>query len=180
MYNIRGVKLVNKGLIYMQLRESTRRYILLGLIGLIMVGLIVSKVMASNQDEQFAKEDMLYQQASQLFSQGNSSEAAVYIDELLKLQPESEEVNYLGALISASNNKMEKSAILFQKTLDINPYKIEDPVFMLQFGSTLYSVERYEDAKIVLTRCKEAGWAPENYPDYQDRVNELLDSIENM
>lgn len=164
----------------MQLKESTRRYILLGMIGIIVVGLIVAKVLANNQDEQFTVEQTLYQQASQLASQGNYEEAGLYINEVLKSKPDSEAVNYLGALIASNQGEVEQAAILFQKTLDINPYKVEDALFMLQFGEILYNVERYEDAKVVLTRCQEAGWMPESYPGYQERVAELLSSIENI
>ncbi|MBM7609061.1 putative Zn-dependent protease [Lysinibacillus composti] len=152
----------------------------MGIVAFIVLGVIVANVMASKQDKQFSMEDTLYKQATELHSQGNNTEAATYIKELLKLQSESEAVNYLGAVIAASNNEMQQAATLLQKTLDINPYKVEDPMFMLQFGETLYHIERYDDAKIVLTRCQEAGWAPESFPTYQERVAELLSLIENM
>lgn len=163
----------------MQLKESTRRYILLGLIGIVVIGLIVANVLANNQDEQFTNEQTLYQQAVQSANQGNYEDASLYIKEVLKNKPNSEDVNYLGALIATNTGDLKQAAILFQKTLDINPYRVEDALFMLQFGEVLYNVERYEDAKIVLTRCQEAGWAPESYPGYQERVTKLLSAIEN-
>lgn len=162
----------------MQLRESTRRYILLGMVTFIILGVIVAKAMAKSQDEQFATEDLLYQQASQLASEGNFEEASSYINELLKRQPDSEAVNYLGGLIFANKGDMKKSSVLFQKTLDINPHKVDDPMFMLQFGEALFNVKRYEDAKIVLVHCQESSWSPEDYPNYQTRVENLLKSIE--
>ena len=48
---------------------------------------------------------------------------------------------------------------------------------MLQFGEVLVIAERKEDARIVLERCRDMGWAPEEYPEYQQRVNELLTQI---
>ncbi|RTQ93149.1 tetratricopeptide repeat protein [Lysinibacillus telephonicus] len=164
----------------MQLRESTRRYILIGMVAFIVIGLFVANVLAKGQDEQFANEDLLFQQATQLANEGNFEEASVYINELIKKESESEDVNYLGGLISANVGEMKQASILFQKVLDINPYRVEDPMFMLQFGETLYKVERYEDAKTVLMRCQEAGWVPEDYPNYQAKVADLLSSIENM
>lgn len=164
----------------MKFRESTRRYILLGIVIFVVLGVIVAKVLASGQDEQFAKEDLIYQQAMQLSINGNYQEASVYINELLKTQPESEDANYLGGLIAANIGELQQAAILLQKTLDLNPYRVEDSMFMLQLGETLYRVERYDDAKVVLTRCQEAGWAPEEMPNYQTKVTELLSSIENM
>ena len=164
----------------MQLKESTRKYILLGIVAIIIVGILSAKVMGKKQDEVFASEDILYQQVTQLYSEGNYEQASTFASKLLLEQPKSEVVNYLGAIIAASNNDFTQAAILMQKTMDLNPYKVEDAMFMLQFGEILYFAERYEDAKIVLVRCQESGWAPEQYPTYQERVTELLTLIENM
>lgn len=164
----------------MQLSESKRKYILLGIVTFIVLGLITAKVFASKQDEGFLKDDMLYQQASQLFQEGNTTDASIVVNELLVRQPKSEVVNYLAGMISANTGEYTQSAILLQKTLDINPHKVEDPMFMLQFGEVLVLAERYEDAKIVLETCREWGWAPEEFPTYQERVTELLTQIENM
>lgn len=164
----------------MHLRESTRRYILIGIVVFILLGILVAKVIAKSQDEKFANEDLLYQQAFQLANENKFEEASIYINELLKTQSDSEAANYLGGLIAANTGELQQAASLFQKTLDINPHRVEDAMFMLQFGEMLYNVERYEDARVVLSRCQEAGWAPENYPNYQSKVTELLNSIENM
>lgn len=164
----------------MRLRESNRRYILFGMVIFIVIGVLVAKVMAYKQDEQFTKEDLLYQQALMLFENGDYESAATYINELLTLEPNSEVVNYIGGLIAASNNELQQAALLMQKTLEINPHRVEDAMFMLQLGEIFYKAEQYEAAKIVLTRCQESNWSPENFPDYQANVAGLLKSIENM
>lgn len=164
----------------MNLKESTRKYILLGIVLFIAVGLVSAKVLAKKQDTEFATDDAMYQQVSQLFSEGNYEQAAVLSTELLKRQPKSEVVNYMGGLIVGNTGEYAQAAILLQKTLDINPHKVEDPMFMLQFGEILFFAERYADAKTVLEKCREWGWAPETYPTYQERVTELLTQIENM
>ncbi|MFP3919805.1 hypothetical protein U5N28_18530, partial [Lysinibacillus telephonicus] len=164
----------------MQFRESTRKYILIGMVAFIVLGLIVAKVMAKSQDEQFATEELLFQKATQLSSEGNFKEASVYINELLKTKSDSEDVNYLGALISVNIGEIDQAVILFQKTMDLNPHRVEDPMFMLQFGETLFKVGRYDDAKIVLARCKESAWAPREIPNYQTKVSEILKSIEEI
>lgn len=164
----------------MQFTESTRKYILLGIVAFIIVGFVTAKVMASKQDEEFLIDDALYQQVSQFYTEGNYPMAGELVSELLLRQPKSEVVNYLGGLISANTGDYKQSAILFQKTLDINPHKVEDPMFMLQFAEVLFFAERYEDSKTVLEKCREWGWVPETYPTYQERVTELLTQIENM
>lgn len=164
----------------MRLTEKNRRYILVGMVAFIIIGIFTAEILGSKQDEQFAYEDMLYAQASQLYSEGNYIEAMSFNNELLDLQPNSEAVNYLGALIAANAGEYKQSAILLQKTMDVNPYKVEDSIFMLQFGEILFMAERYEDAKIVLVKCQEMGWVPEEFPTYQERIQELLTQIETM
>ena len=164
----------------MQLTELKRKYILLGIVAFIIMGFITAKVLASKQDEEFLLNDQLYQQVSQLYSEDNYLEAGELINDLLLRAPNSEMVNYLGGVITANLGDYKRSVILLQKTLDINPYMVEDEMFMLQFGEVLFFAERYEDAKIVLEKCSESGWIPEEYPTYQDRVTELLTQIENM
>lgn len=164
----------------MQLKDSNRRYILLGTVVFIIVGLIVAKVMAKGQDEYFLTNELLYQKTQELYLDGKYEEAQIYINELLINQPNSEVVNYMGGLIAATNKEFKNAAILMQKTLDINPHKVEDPVFMLQLGEIFYKAERYEEAKVVLTHCQEAGWVPEESPNYQEKVTELLNAIENL
>lgn len=164
----------------MNFKESTRKYILLGAVLFIIVGIVSAKVLAKGQDAQFTTEDILYQQAAQMYNEGNYSEASVFTNRLLLDLPKSEAVNYLGGLIAANIGEYDQAAILLQKTLDINPHKVEDAMFMLQFGEVLVLAERNEDAKTVLVRCQEVAWAPESYPDYQNRVAELLAQIETI
>ncbi|MER2000350.1 MAG: hypothetical protein ABS882_11270 [Lysinibacillus sp.] len=161
----------------MEIKESTRKYILIGLVLLIVIGLFTAKVLGKQQDEEFAMDDVLYEQVSQLYSEGKYEEAAQYSTELLQRQPDSEAVNYIGGLVAANTNEYEQASILLQKTLELNPHKVDDAVFMLQFGEVLYGAERYADAYTVLDRCRYWEWAPEEIPNYQERVAQLLIEI---
>lgn len=162
----------------MKLTESGRKYILAGIVVFVLIGVFVANVMAGKQDAQFAKEDILYQQAVQLLNDGNFVDAYAAMQELMETQSDSEAANYAGALIAANSGELNQAAISLQKVLDLNPYSVENPVFMLQFGEMLLSTERYEDAKVVLLECQKQGWEPEEYPNYQQRVAELLAQIE--
>lgn len=102
------------------------------------------------------------------------------ISDLIIEKADSEMVNYLAALIAGQNGDFPAAVVFMQKTLDINPYNVERPIFMLQFGEMLFSAEKYEEAKIVLQRCIDAGWAPEDYPEYQEQVQGMLLQMENM
>ncbi|WP_342473092.1 tetratricopeptide repeat protein [Metasolibacillus sp. FSL H7-0170] len=164
----------------MNISEKTRKYILLGLVVFILGGLLIANVLASKQNETFQTEDFLYQQAIQFYQAGNYDEAQKLIADLVAEKANSEMVNYLAGLNAASLGEYSAAAIYMQKALDINPHNVEAPMFMLQFGEILFSAERYDDAKIVLERCKEWNWQPEDYPEYQEQVQGMLTQIENM
>lgn len=168
-----------KGRVTMTFTEPMRKYILSGLVAFVVIGLIVANVMASKQDDKFKINEALYTQAIQLQSTGDMAGSADAIKNVLKKEPNSEMANYAAALIFAQNGDMKQSAILMQKTLDLNPYKVEDPTFMIQLGEIFVGAERFEDAKTVLLHCQESAWAPEDIPNYQEQVATLLAHIEN-
>ncbi|QDQ01306.1 hypothetical protein FOH38_13020 [Lysinibacillus fusiformis] len=163
----------------MTFTEPIRKYILSGLVAFVVIGLIVANVMASKQNDEFKINETLYSQAIQLQSTGDLAGSTDAIKKVLKKEPNSEMANYAAGLISAQNGDMKQAAIYMQKTLDINPHKVEDPAFMIQLGEIFVGAERFEDAKIVLLRCQESAWAPEDIPDYQEHVATLLAQIEN-
>ncbi|GLC87893.1 tetratricopeptide repeat protein [Lysinibacillus piscis] len=163
----------------MTFTEPIRKYILSGVVTFVVIGLIVANVLASKQDEEFLMNETLYNQAIQLQSTGDLPGAKTMISEVLKKQPNSEVANYAAALTMAQTGDMKQAAIHMQKVLDMNPYKVEDARFMMQFGEILVGAERYEDAKIVLLRCQEAQWTLEDVPNYQEQVAAMLAQIEN-
>lgn len=164
----------------MNIKESTRKYILASFVVFVVGSLIVANVLAKKQDEVFSTEDILYQQAIQLYEEGNYSDAQTLISDLITEKADSEMVNYLAALITGQNGDFSAAVVFMQKVLDINPYNVERPIFMLQFGEMLFSAQKYEEAKIVLQRCVDAGWAPDDYPGYQEQVQGMLLQMENM
>jgi len=163
----------------MTITEPVRKYILSGIVACVVIGLIVANVLASKQDEDFSSNDILYSQAIQLQAEGNYEDAWNAVSKVLKTEPNSEIANYLAGIIAVNRGDVKQAAIYMQKTLDINPHKVEDATFMIQLGEIFVAAEKYEEAKIVLLRCQESGWAPEEIPNYQDHVAALLAQIEN-
>jgi predicted Zn-dependent protease len=163
----------------MTFTESTRKYILSGIVALVVIGLIVASVLASKQDEDFLMSETLYNQAIQLQADSDLEGSITMLSEVLKKQPNSEVANYVAGLTNARNGDLKQASIYMQKVLDINPYKVEDPKFMLQLGEIFLGAEKFEEAKIVLLRCQESQWTLEDIPDYQEYVTTLLAEIEN-
>ncbi|MGE7810357.1 tetratricopeptide repeat protein [Lysinibacillus capsici] len=164
----------------MTFTESTRKYILSGIVALVIIGLILASVLADKQDEEFMMSESLYNQAVQLQANGDLEDAELMISEVLKKHPHSEVANYVAGLTIAQNDDIKKAAIYMQKVLDINPHKVEDPRFMIQLGEIFVGAEKYEEAKIVLLRCQESQWTLEDFPNYQEHISTLLAQIENL
>lgn len=164
----------------MTFTEPVRKYMLSGIVALVVIGLIVAGVLANNQDEEFLMDESLYNNAVQLQSNGDLDGAEVALSQVLKSQPNSEVANYVAALTIAQNGDLKRAAIYMQKVLDINPYKVEDPRFMIQLGEIFVGAGKYEEAKIVLLRCQESQWSLDDFPNYQAHVAALLTQIENL
>ncbi|UUV25084.1 MULTISPECIES: M48 family metallopeptidase [Lysinibacillus] len=163
----------------MTFTEPVRKYILSSVVALIVVGIIVATVLANKQDEEFMMDENLYNNAVQLQSSGDLEGAEVVLSQVLKSHSNSEIANYVTGITMAQSGDMNQAAILMQKVLDINPYKVEDPRFMIQLGEIFVGAERYAEAKIVLKRCQESQWTLEDFPNYQEHVASLLAQVEN-
>ncbi|RKJ18746.1 hypothetical protein D7X33_45990, partial [Butyricicoccus sp. 1XD8-22] len=130
----------------MKIRESVRKYIFLGVFCFIVLGILLANILANNQDKQFAMKDVLYQQTLNLVSEGKYNEASQITYDLLNIHQDSSALNYLAGLIAANTGEMEQATIYFQRVLDLNPYRVEEPMFMLQFGETLFKSGSYQNA----------------------------------
>lgn len=164
----------------MYIKDVYRKYILLGVVIFVIIGILIANILEKKQNAAFETEDFMYQQVLEMYRSENFEGAKLLISDLVTEHSDSEIVNYLAGLIDASKNEYNSAAVYMQKALDINPYKVEEPMFMLQFGEILFKAERIEDAKLVLNRCKDANWEPDDYPDYQAQIQDMLTQIENM
>ena len=156
----------------MKIQESTRRYIVGGLTLLVVVGLIVANVMGKKQDTAFqADEAQFYQGAAEL-QEGQYAEALVTLEGVEKRHRSSEVMNYAIGLAAINTGDAEKAALHYQRALDINPYKVEDAMFMLQYAEVLIFAEKKDEAGQVLEHCA-TFVTPEEFPEYPERVAEL-------
>lgn len=160
----------------MSLSNTSRKYIFSGFALMVIIGFIAAYFMGKNQDQKFDKEDTLYNALVQHFQEGKYEEALIIADNFKKPQQESEVLNYAIALAAANTGEFEKAVSHMQRTMDLNPHKVEDSMFMLQFAEMLLFSERNDDAEIVLERCTTLP-VPESYPQYMERVQQLLSQI---
>ncbi len=160
----------------MNLSHSTRKYILIGIVLIVLAGLISACSMGKKQDAAYQINDLEYSQVVQQIQEGNFVGALEASKTLESNQSNSEQVNYMIALAAANSGEIEKGLIHMQKTLDLNPHKVEDSMFMLQLAQFLMIAERTDEAGLVLERCTTLP-TPETYPNYQEDVAQLQQQL---
>lgn len=132
--------------------------------------------MGKKQDSSFRTDNELYGLVSQHLELGNYEIALAGSKTLEKSQKSSETVNYLIGIAAVNSGELAKGIQHLQRVLEINPYKVEDSLFMLQYAEALVLAEKSYEAGLVLERCMTLP-PPESYPKYQERIAELQEQL---
>lgn len=157
----------------MNITDTAMRYAVAVMVPALLIGFGYASFAGKKQDEQFVSEQVTFYQALQHLEDGKFNEAIPLLQSVDKENSRSAFVkNYLGSTYANMGN-WSNAVIEYQNVLDLNPYKVKDSVFMLQFAHILISAEKLDEAKVVLERCK-ALPTPEQIPDYQEQVQALL------
>ena len=160
----------------MNVSDSARRYIVMGLALFVILGLITASIMGNKQDEAFQTNNMLYGVMVQQLQEEKFSDALATAEMLEEYLKSSELVSYLVSLAAINVGEIDKALMYMQRTLDINPHKVEDSMFMLQYAEMLVQAEKKDEATQVLERC-EVLLVPEIYPDYKERILQLQEQL---
>ncbi|ALF08820.1 tetratricopeptide repeat protein [Parageobacillus thermoglucosidasius] len=157
----------------MEIKEGHVRYIVIGMIIVIILSFWYAHIAGKKQDEQYLKSYNQFNQAVQLMTKNQFAEAKPLLKEVEEKHPNSALVKrYLG--LTLANAGELKPAITKMKTaLNLNPYLVEDPIFMLQFAEILVFAGEKKEARLVLERCKTLP-PPADMPDYQQKVDALV------
>lgn len=160
----------------MRIKDSIRRYMIFGITLFVVIGLIAVNIMGKAQDKVFTQDAEHYYEIISALQEGHFETALEESSFLQKNHDDSEVYNYAIGLTAANLGDIEKSVRHFQRILDINPHKVEDSMFMLQYAELLFSSRKMEEAWVVLERCASLP-TPETYLQYQERVAQLQEQI---
>lgn len=160
----------------MNVSDSARRYIVMGLALFVILGLITASILGNKQDTAFQNNNVLYGMLTQQLQEGNYNDALATAELLGESQKTSEVVNYITALAAINAGENDKALMHMQRTLDINPHKVEDSMFMLQYAEILVQAEKKDEATQVLERC-EVLPVPEIFPEYKERIIQLQEQL---
>jgi predicted Zn-dependent protease len=157
----------------MEVKESHVRYIVIGMIIVIMLGFGYTHVAGKKQDEQYLKSYNQFNQAVQLITKNQFLEAKPLLIEIEKKYPNSALVKHYLGLALANTGELKPAITKMKAALDLNPYLAENPIFMLQFAEILMFAGEKKEARFVLERCKTLS-PPANIPDYKQKVDALI------
>jgi predicted Zn-dependent protease len=157
-------------------RETSVRNIVGFIVVFLIVGLGYASFLGKKQDEQFANEQMMYNLAMDHVKKGQYNFALPLLKQVEKKQMASFTMRYYTGLALEQTGYGKEAVLEFQNALDLNPYLVEDSIFMLEFAEALLNAKKNEEAKIVLKHCQTLP-IPEQIPDYLDEVNGMLEQI---
>lgn len=163
----------------MNMTESTRKYIFLGFVGFIIIGIIAAKIMGGTQDEDYALVEEMYNYAIDLYAEGNLEESLTYLQVVAEEQPRSEAVHYALGLIGNEGESYGLAANSMDKVLEVNPHNVEDADFMLSYGQVLTDAEQYEEATIVFQYIRDHALYGVEAPEQNAEIVQMyLDILE--
>lgn len=90
------------------------------------------------------------------FEIGLINEAKIYIERVIKENPEDPEGIYLLGSIKVMEKNYEEGFLLFEKALKIEP---NNPVILFNYGASLINSGKIEKGFIILQKAKETGYA---------------------
>lgn len=153
--------------------DKTLRWLVGGVLFFVMAGLAYTYSSAKGQDEQFLQSYSQFEQARTLFDHQQFDQALPLLQELEQKQPDSALIkNYLG-IAYLNTGDIGAAVTKYKSVLDLNPYKVENALFMIQFGEILLLDGKKAEAVLVLEKCLTLA-PPAEMPDYQVKVQELL------
>ena len=157
--------------------HNGRKIIFLLIILFTICAFVLASQIGKQQDEQFTEEQNLYNQANTLFNSGSFEEAVVLTNELVVRYPNSEILNYLHASILSELEEHKMAKHFMEHTLDLNPYLVEDAVFMLDFGTILKEGNYKTEALLVFEHCLQMNFNPSEYPTYQETITKYIEEL---
>ncbi|MFB5086105.1 hypothetical protein PGC35_02610 [Psychrobacillus sp. PGGUH221] len=130
--------------------------------------------MANKQDEEFLNDYTLFQKLTDKQSSEEIQDTTEQLEILQKKYSDEYLFAYQLGLAHLNKGNMERALIMYGRTLDLNPYIVENKEFMYQYAFILVNNEQIDNAKIVVERAEQLPSDEE----YQTRLAALLESIE--
>lgn len=150
--------------------------IAIAILFLTVAGLFYSNIAAKKQDEVFASNQNTLDNAINLIEQTSYEEALDLLKDIEKENSDSVLLHYYKGIALSNLGDKSEAVSSYQKVLQLNPYLVEDAVFMFQYAQVLFENNENIAALEVLDRIKGLEELEET-PDLKDRIVILQEEI---
>ena len=158
--------------------KNTKIVVLIS-VAVIIIGLATAILLGKKQDEHFAEEAEQFDKANSAYQAKDYKQALQLIQPLVEEHAQNEKINYLASLITYSAGYYTDAAKYAQTTLDLNPHRVEKPLFMMHLGLAYFFAKDYEKARIVFQHCLDQNFQSEEMPNYRELIEEYIAKIPN-
>lgn len=138
--------------------------------------LIYTQNQATKQDERMMDDFALYQETSLLLQEGDIENVLPILEDLNTRHGDDYNVTHRLGYSYLTMQQFNTALTMYTKSLDLNPYLVENINFMYEYATTLASNEQYDNALIVIERLLTLPMDES----FKATVTELKDSISGM
>ncbi|MER2076572.1 tetratricopeptide repeat protein [Psychrobacillus psychrotolerans] len=148
-------------------------YIFITCIIVVLTVLIGVENVAEKEDNLLLNDFSLYQKADVLLQEGDMESVIPILKELHKTYNDDFNISYRLGYSYLSTNRYDSALVMYTRSLDLNPYFVENKDFLYEYAIILANNEQNDNAIQVIDRLLELP-IDENF---KGKVMELRDSI---
>lgn len=156
-----------------KLKKNYQNYIVIAFIILVLTLLIRVENEAQNEDIILLNDYSLYKEADSLLQEGNIESVIPMLEELYKTYNDDYNISYRLGYTYLTTDNYDAALVMYTKSLDLNPYLVENKDFLYEYAIILEYNEQHDDAILVIDRLLELPIDE----DFKGKVTELRDSI---
>lgn len=154
-------------------KKDFGKYVFIILLISVLLVLVWQNKLAEKQNTILLNDYAVYQQADEMMQNQEFDQSINVLEDLNAKYNNEFQISYWLGYSYLYSNKFESAVILYNKSLDLNPYLVENTDFMYQYAVALANSEKYEDSLIVINRIL-------TYPiedSLRTTLNEIINSI---
>ena len=143
---------MNKRIINSKRDKIYINYIITGFILIVFVLLIIVENLGSKQDELLLNDFTMFEEASALIESGSSTEALQTLENLNTKYSGDFNISHRLGIAYLSSEQYKPALTMFTRTLDLNPYLVENTDYLYQYALTLANNEQFDNSILVIDK----------------------------
>jgi len=143
---------MNKRIINSKRDKNYINYIITGFILIVFVLLIIVENLGNKQDELLLSDFTMFEEASALVESGSSTEALQTLENLNTKYSGDFNISHRLGIAYLSSEQYKPALTMFTRTLDLNPYLVENTDYLYQYAVTLANNEQFDNSILVIDK----------------------------